>query len=130
VEDFFTNDVIKNKDKLELFAALEGFVDSALLDGFEGDENDDEDKKRRRKILKKIVSAVLKYHTLGVQLHATDLAKNTTFPSSLVLGEGSLDDQELRIRVEQPNLLHPSLTLNFYAKVIYADVETKNGAFY
>ncbi|KAI0340702.1 FAS1 domain-containing protein [Trametopsis cervina] len=125
VEAFFNRDVITSTDQLELIATLENFVDDSLLEDDEGE--DDEDKKRKRKIIKAIVSAVLRYHIIGVQLHAADLAKNTTFPSSLILGEGSLDGKEFRIRVEQPNLLHPGLTLNFYAKVTYADVETKNG---
>ncbi|KAI0085408.1 FAS1 domain-containing protein [Irpex rosettiformis] len=127
VESFFSNDVMKTTDKLELFAALESFVDNGVLATLDSDDDDDKDKERRKKILKKIVSAVLKYHTIGEQLHATDLARNTTFPSSLILGEGSLDGEELRLRIEQPKLIHPSLTLNFYARLIFADVETRNG---
>ena len=113
-------------DELELFATLEGLVDNSLLTN-DDDNGDDDKKERRKKILQKIVSAILKYHIIAGQFHATDLAKNTTFPTSLILHEGSLDSQPLRLRVEQPHLLHPKLTLNFYASVIYADVQTKNG---
>ncbi|KAI0688757.1 FAS1 domain-containing protein [Cytidiella melzeri] len=126
VEAFFDNDVIENADKFELIAALEGFVDNTLLNDGD-DSNDDEEKEHKKRILKKVVSAVLKYHIIGAELRSSDLGKNTTFPSSLTLGEGSLDGQELRIRVDQYKLIPPSLTVNLYARIIFTDVETKNG---
>lgn len=123
VEAFFGGDVIDTSDELEMFAALEGFVDDQLLD-----DGSDEDKERRKKIIKKIITAVLAYHILPAELPAKELAKNTTFPTALKLEDGSFHSEPLRLRVEQPpRLLKPTLSLNFYAKVLYADVKTKNG---
>lgn len=126
IEAFFTDDVTQNSDEFELFATLEGVVDNAMLVN-DNDDDDDDEKERKKKIIKHIVSAVLKYHILPAQIPAGDLAKNTTFPTSLKLHEGSLDSEPLRLRVEQPKLLHPKLTLNFYASVVYADVKASNG---
>ncbi|GJE97068.1 FAS1 domain-containing protein [Phanerochaete sordida] len=124
VEDFFGGGDVTAGGELELFAALEGFVDAQLLEG----SDDDDDKERKHKIIKKIVTAVLQYHVLPGELSAHELAKNTTYPTALTLHEGSFAGQPLRLRVEQPpRLLKPTLSLNFYAKVLFADVQTKNG---
>ena len=108
-----------------MFSALEGFVDSQLLDS---SDDDDEDKERKHRIIKKILTAVLKYHILPDELAAKELAKNTTFATALTLGDGSFNSEPLRLRVEQPpRLFKPTLSLNFYSKVVFADVKTKNG---
>lgn len=125
VESFFSDDVIKTSDELEMFSTLEGFVDRQLLDN---PSDADDDKERKKKIIKKILTAVLKYHILSEELPAKELAKNSTFATALTLGDGSLHSEPLRLRVEQPpRLLKPTLSLNFYASVIFADVKTKNG---
>ncbi|EKM55776.1 uncharacterized protein PHACADRAFT_256644 [Phanerochaete carnosa HHB-10118-sp] len=126
VEAFFSGAITAEAaDELELFAALEGFVNDQLL---EIDEDDDEDKERKKKVIKKIITAVLKYHILPGEFVAHDLAKNLTHPTALTLSDGSFHGEPLRLRVEQPpRLVKPTLTLNFYSKVVYADVKTKNG---
>lgn len=106
-----------------MFATAEGFVDTYMANNI----GDDEDKDRKDKIIKMIVTYVLKYHIIPAELPAAELAKNSTFPTSCKLGDGSLDAQPLRLRVEQPPRLRPTLVLNFYATVLYADVKTKNG---
>lgn len=74
------------------------------------------------------IKPVLKYHILSEELPAKELAKNSTFATALTLGDGSLHSEPLRLRIEQPpRLFKPTLSLNFYASVIFADVKTKNG---
>ena len=109
-------------DELEMFAALEGFVDYSRLDA------DDDDKERKRRIVKKIVTAVLKYHILPGVLPAQTLGTNNTYASGLTLGDASLDSEALRVRVStEPRLFHRATRVNFYASILHPDVKTENG---
>ena len=112
-------------DERELFATVESFVDYDLLD----DDNDDNE--RKKKIIKAIVTAVLKYHILPGELSAETLATNNTYSTGLKTHEGSLDGESFRVRiVSEPRLIHRQVKVNFYASVIYSDVKTENGTAY
>ncbi|TCD59810.1 hypothetical protein EIP91_011407 [Steccherinum ochraceum] len=117
VEDFeecFYNEH-KDSDALETFAALEDLID---------EKHDD----HKKEILKRIVGAILSYHILPHSLSGEDLAKNTTFGTSYAPNDGAFDGKPLRIHVErQFRLLHPSLVINFYAKVWKSDIQASNG---
>ena len=88
----------------------------------------DDDKERKRKIIKKIVTAVLKYHILPGVLPAHTLATNNTYSSGLKLSDASLDSEALRVRISSdPRLMIPQARVNFYASIIHPDVKTENG---
>lgn len=115
-------DLADTTDQRELFSVVESFVDYDLLD------NDSDDKERKKKIIKAIVTAVLKYHILPGELSAETLATNNTYSTGLKLHEGSLDGESFRVRVSsEPRLIHRKVKVNFYASVIYSDVKTENG---
>ncbi|THH31759.1 hypothetical protein EUX98_g2420 [Antrodiella citrinella] len=116
-EDFEACFLDENKDlsALESLAALEALVD---------EDHDD----HKKEILKRIVGAILSYHILPHSLSAADLAKNTTFGTSYAAKDGAFDGKPLRIHVAgQWKLLHPTLVVNFYAKVVKPDIQTANG---
>jgi len=108
-------------DHSEAFAMLEGLHQHALKEG-------DEDDEHKKKVFKKIVEAVLLYHILPGQLTGEDLSKNTTFSTSLVLHDGSLDGEPERIRVATvPRKLRPTLSINFFTHVVLPNIKAKNG---
>ena len=128
IDPFFNTvvqDLASTTDEQEIFSIVEGFVDYDLLD------DDDDDKERKRKIIKAIITAVLKYHILPGELPAATLATNNTYSTGLKLPEGSLDSEALRVRiVSEPRVVHPKIRVNFYASIIYADVKAENGEWF
>jgi len=57
----------------------------------------------------------------------TQLSENTTFATWLKADDGSYDNQPRRIRIEKTLLPLPTLTVNFYAKVVQSDQRAVNG---
>ncbi|KAI0798109.1 FAS1 domain-containing protein [Abortiporus biennis] len=112
-----------SSDHLETISILEGYANDLQA-------NDDKDDEKRKEIFKKIIQAVLLYHILPAPLTTGDLAKNTTFPTSLILHDGSLDGESQRIKVVAlPKLINPSgsILINLYANIVVADIKALNG---
>ncbi|THH15884.1 hypothetical protein EW146_g4667 [Bondarzewia mesenterica] len=100
------------------------------LDRTEQLDDDDDHKKHRKEVLKKIVRAVLLYHVLPEGFDSKSLAINATHGTKLSLSDESLNGQPLRLRVASgPPIWHGTLIVNFYAKIVKADVSAKNGTF-
>jgi hypothetical protein len=89
---------------------------------------DDPDKDRRKEILKKIITAILKYHIIPQSLDAQTLAKNHTYPTKLTLPDTSSDPRPQRLRVGSSFL--PLLRVNFFSRVIKPDLRATNGNTY
>ncbi|CAG7846272.1 SubName: Full=Uncharacterized protein {ECO:0000313/EMBL:CCA68471.1} [Serendipita indica DSM 11827] len=90
-----------------------------------GDDDDDEEKKKR---FKKIVHALLKYHTLPTSLDKPALYRNATYETALKAKDGSFDDQPRRVTAS--NDLIGRLFINFWAKVEWLSVSAANGYIY
>ncbi|KAH8108185.1 FAS1 domain-containing protein [Cristinia sonorae] len=115
-EDCFLHE-LKERDPVEALGALEDLVAGAHADTG-----------KKKEIIKKIVGAILSYHILPHSLARADLAKNTTFATSYAPIDGAFDGKPLRIHVEpRLRLLKPTLVVNFYASVVKADIQAKNG---
>ena len=89
----------------------------------DGGDDDDEERKKR---FKKIVHALLKYHTLPTDLDKPALYKNATYGTALKAHDGSFDDQPRRITAS--NDLIGRLFINFWAEVKWLSVSADNGA--
>ena len=76
-------------------------------------------------VLKKILTYILHYQILPGNLSTSELAKNLTHPTSLVLEDGSLDGEPFRVRVE--NRWGFSLHVNLFSRVSRGDVFATNG---
>ena len=93
---------------------------ATLYEQFESlTEHDDERKK-------KILHAILQYHTLPKRVFRPALHFNTTFATLLIAKDGSFGGQARRIGVENHGLL-PILKINFYAFVLPREWYTANG---
>ncbi|CAO1625691.1 unnamed protein product [Sympodiomycopsis kandeliae] len=99
-------------------------------------DHDGEDDDRRRKRLAHIVDAVLLYHIVDSKhlIEARELADNSTVATKLSFQGKAADfvgnwndGQPLRIRVGKSLIPRPGIYLNFYDKVVYADIHLKNG---
>ena len=120
----YAAELASSSDEAELFATVESFVSYDML------AEDDTDKEQKKKIIKAIVTAVLKYHILPGVLHVETLATNNTYSTGLRLHEGSLDSESLRVRISSaPRVLHPKVHVNFYTSILHPDVKTENGTF-
>jgi Fasciclin domain len=86
------------------------------------DDDDDEEKKRR---FKKILRALLKYHTLPAALDKSALYANVTYETAWKAKDGSYDGQYRRISVG--NSLLGKLAINFYVGVEWKSVAAENG---
>ncbi|KAI8998915.1 FAS1 domain-containing protein [Trametes punicea] len=105
------------EDVLDVLAAAEGMI-----------HLQDEKDKDRRDIFKGILKAVLKYETLPAAYSSAELAKNVTYATSLTQSDGSLDGEPLRVRVSVNHRpFSPGLQINIFSRVIWSDIETKNG---
>ncbi|WRT63681.1 uncharacterized protein IL334_000604 [Kwoniella shivajii] len=94
-----------------------------------GDDDDPEKKKRRKEIFRKIAGKVLQYHGLTKAYTAQELAQNSTVATALKADDGSYGGLQRRIRIVK-SFVPPSLTLNFYAKVLVSDIKARNGYFH
>ncbi|KAF8311289.1 FAS1 domain-containing protein [Clavulina sp. PMI_390] len=90
------------------------------------DDDDDKDKERKKKILKWILNAVLRYHTLPYDITSTSIAGNSTVQTNLIPKEGGYGGYNLRIKVEK-TLIPPTVTINKYAKIVKGDIAATNG---
>jgi len=79
----------------------------------------------RKKLLRKFIQAILSYHILPNALDSTKLTQNITHLTKLLF-HGAYGDQPLRVRVEHV-LLPPVTTINFYSKLVRANVDFSNG---
>lgn len=138
----------------KLMASLEGPHSAALMQSTSGwsvvskhiDDyenavaslsSDDDDKEKRRRRLAYFIDAVLAYHLIDADketISSTQLAQNSTVGTKLTIDGkiaeyiGKLNDGlPLRIRVGKSLLPKPGVYLNFYSRVVYADVELSNG---
>lgn len=89
------------------------------------DDGDDEEKK---KWFKKILHALLKYHTFPTALNKPELYKNATYGTALKAKDGSFDGQPRRVAIATGSWPFGSLYVNYYAKVEWATVSAVNGA--
>jgi len=87
----------------------------------EGDDEDEEKKKR----FKKILHALLKYHTLPAALGKPALYTNATYATAWKAKDGSYDGQHRRISVG--NNLLGKLVVNYYVGVEWVTVAAENG---
>ena len=103
-------------------AAIQDFLNAALDDG---------DKERRREIIKKIVTAVLKYHIIPSVLPTAELSRNNTWATELSPHDGSFDGEAFRIRIAPtPTKLIPlSLSVNLISTIVKPNTFTSNGTF-
>lgn len=90
----------------------------------DGDDDDDEEKKKR---FKKILHALLKYHTLPTALDHQGLSVNVTYGTALEAHDGSYGGQPRRISV-QTGLFGSSI--NFYVGIEWVNVNAENGYIY
>lgn len=91
-----------------------------LYEQFESLTDGDDDKK------KKILHAILQYHTLPERVIRPALHFNTTFATCLKAKDGSFGGQARRIGVESILPFGP-LKINFYAFVLPKEWYTANG---
>lgn len=93
-----------------------------LYEQFESLTDGDDDKK------KKILHAILQYHTLPEKVIRPALHFNTTFATCLKAKDGSFGGQARRIGVESHGILpFGPLKINFYAFVLPKEWYTANG---
>lgn len=110
---------------------IEKFEDSMTTS-----DDDDDEKERKRKALAAFIDAVLAYHLVlsDEPLTANELIQNSTVSSRLSI-EGKAADTighlndglPLRIRVGKSLIPRPGVYLNFYSRIIKADVKVSNG---
>ena len=84
-------------------------------------DDDDEEKKKR---FKKILHALLQYHTLPAAIGKPGLYANSTYETALEAHDGSYDGQPRRISVLTGLL---GLRINFYVGVEWTSVAAENG---
>ncbi|TBU28940.1 FAS1 domain-containing protein [Dichomitus squalens] len=101
-------------DLSDMLAAAEGYLSSA--------HKPDEDK------IKQFLKYLLLYNILPEQTPLHQLRSNHTHATSLKLEDGSLDGEQLRIRVGKGFGADFRPTINFGSKVLVPDIPTKNGA--
>ena len=89
---------------------------------------DEPDKEKWKEILRKIVAAILKYHTIPHTMTSSALARNYTYPTELKLPK-ALDGQPQRLNIVE-SALSRRWFINFYARSIKSDVKAKNGELY
>ncbi|KAG8803837.1 hypothetical protein FRC16_002694 [Serendipita sp. 398] len=92
----------------------------------DGDEDDDDEEKKKR--LKKLVHAILKYHTLPTDFDRPALYKQATYDTALKAKDGSYDSQPRRIAVT--NDPFGRLFVNFYSTVEWLSIDAENGFVY
>jgi hypothetical protein len=85
-------------------------------------DEDDDEKKRR---FKKILHALLQYHTLPAALDKPAMYTNVTYETAWRARDGSYDGQQRRISVG--NNLLGKLVINFYVGVEWISVAAENG---
>lgn len=93
---------------------------ATLYEQFESIADGDDDEKK-----KKILHAILQYHTLPKKVIRPELYFNTTFATLLFPKDGSFAGQARRIGVE--SLPFGPLKINFYAFVLPKEWYTANG---
>ena len=94
---------------------------ATLYEQFESLADDDERKK-------KLLHAILQYHTLPKKVIRPALHVNTTFATLLIAKDGSFGGQARRIGVESHGFLpFGPLKINFYAFVLPKEWYTANG---
>ena len=74
--------------------------------------------------IKKIVTAILSYHTLPERLGLFALSQNTTYPTILSHVFGALDNNAIRLRVGAGL---PFVKVNFYSDIVKPNFDTTNG---
>jgi hypothetical protein len=97
---------------------------TTLYEEYEQLDDDDEDEEKKKRF-KKILHALLKYHTLHAVLNTPDLYRNATYGTALKAKDGSYDGQPRRVSVVN-DFFH--FYINFFAKVEWVSVSAANGA--
>ncbi|KAG8809362.1 hypothetical protein FRC17_003480 [Serendipita sp. 399] len=110
---------------LSLSRAYEEYERLVVLRANDEGDDDDEEKKKR---LKKLIHAVLEYHTLPTDLDRPSLYKQATYETALQAKGGSYDAQPRRIAIT--NDLIGRLFVNFYVTVEWVAVDAANGYIY
>lgn len=95
------------------------------LQAADDDDDDDEEKKKR---FKKILRALLKYHTLPTGISKYGLHLNSTYETALEAHDGSFGGQARRILVSGD--LIGRLFVNYYVSVDWKSVNATNGFLY
>lgn len=97
--------------------------DVALSQVFSPDQIDEDDDKKKA-FFKKIIAAVLAYHTVPAFLPGPKLFANTTYATNLTLPDGSLGGEALRLKVDG-HFPFPA-AVNLFSKIV-RPVFTANG---
>ncbi|KAF9016296.1 hypothetical protein BDZ89DRAFT_1141548 [Hymenopellis radicata] len=116
---------ILDDEQLSTTSNLADVMDYLDALGAEYNLDDNGQDKEGHKLLKALVSAILRYHVLTAELPSLQPAEISTFPTNLSL-QYALDDEAQRIRV-QTSLIPPSMVINLYSRVVRPNVQTSNG---
>jgi len=112
-----------HKSTLSLSTVYEEYERLQVNAKDDGDDDDEEKKKR----FKKILHALLQYHTLPAAIGRPGLSSNFTYETALEAHDGSYGGQPRRIGVYTGLL---GLSINFYVGIEWASVAAANGFLY
>lgn len=84
------------------------------------------DEERRKKFIRILVKAILLYNVIPKEIALESLTHNTTYATKLVVPDNALDKEALRVRVSA-KVLPPSISINFFSKVVRPNIGAKNG---